>query len=50
MIHLLDTSALVRLLREPRLQTAWFDAIDADYRTVSRYAPDLSEHSIFDHE
>ncbi|MFD5461703.1 PIN domain-containing protein [Kitasatospora sp. NPDC127059] len=23
---------------------------DADYRTVARYAADLSEHSIFDHD
>ncbi|MER7579083.1 PIN domain-containing protein [Kitasatospora sp. NPDC097691] len=29
MIYLLDTSGLVRLLREPKLQTAWYDAIDA---------------------
>ncbi|WP_406093886.1 PIN domain-containing protein [Kitasatospora purpeofusca] len=29
MIYLLDTSALVRLLRDPKLQTAWYDAIDA---------------------
>lgn len=25
----LDTSGLVRLLREPKLQSAWYDAIDA---------------------
>ncbi|EFL33639.1 conserved hypothetical protein [Streptomyces viridochromogenes DSM 40736] len=29
MIYLLDTSGLVRLLRDPKLQTAWYDAIDA---------------------
>ncbi|MEU6232299.1 PIN domain-containing protein [Kitasatospora sp. NPDC047058] len=29
MIYLLDTSALVRLLRDPKLQSAWYDAIDA---------------------
>ncbi|MFF2148118.1 PIN domain-containing protein [Kitasatospora sp. NPDC058190] len=29
MIYLLDTSALVRVLREPKLQNAWYDAIDA---------------------
>ncbi|WP_406190757.1 MULTISPECIES: PIN domain-containing protein [unclassified Streptomyces] len=29
MIYLLDTSGLVRLLRDPRLQSAWYDAIDA---------------------
>ncbi len=29
MIYLLDTSCLVRLLRDPRLQSAWYDAIDA---------------------
>jgi predicted nucleic acid-binding protein len=28
-IYLLDTSALFRLLRDPKLQTAWHDAIDA---------------------
>jgi predicted nucleic acid-binding protein len=28
-IYLLDTSGLVRLLREPKLQSAWYDAIDA---------------------
>ncbi|MFJ9691802.1 PIN domain-containing protein [Kitasatospora sp. NPDC101183] len=28
MIYLLDTSALFRLLREPKLQAAWYDAID----------------------
>ena len=26
---LLDTSGLVRLLRDPKLQSAWYDAIDA---------------------
>ncbi|WP_405138974.1 PIN domain-containing protein [Nocardia sp. NBC_01388] len=30
MIYLLDTSALVRLLSEEKLQRAWFDAIDAE--------------------
>jgi predicted nucleic acid-binding protein len=29
-IYLLDTSALVRLLRDPKLQDAWYDAIDAE--------------------
>lgn len=29
MIYLLDTSALFRLLRDPKLQAAWYDAIDA---------------------
>ncbi|MEU2746722.1 PIN domain-containing protein [Streptomyces collinus] len=29
MIYLLDTSGLVRLLRDPKLQAAWYDAIDA---------------------
>lgn len=29
MIYLLDTSGLVRLLRAPKLQSAWYDAIDA---------------------
>ncbi|MFE4517687.1 PIN domain-containing protein [Kitasatospora sp. NPDC056783] len=29
MIYLIDTSALVRLLREPKLQANWFDAIAA---------------------
>lgn len=29
MIYLLDTSALVRLLRDQKLQTVWYDAIDA---------------------
>jgi predicted nucleic acid-binding protein len=28
-IYLLDTSALFRLLRDPKLQAAWYDAIDA---------------------
>jgi predicted nucleic acid-binding protein len=28
-IYLLDTSGLVRLLRDPRLQAAWYDAIEA---------------------
>lgn len=30
MIYLIDTSALVRLLRDPKLQDAWYDAIDAE--------------------
>lgn len=30
MIYLLDTSALVRLLRDPKLREAWYDAIDAE--------------------
>ncbi|MBF8189686.1 PIN domain-containing protein [Nonomuraea sp. K274] len=29
MIYLLDTSGLVRLLRTPKLQASWYDAIDA---------------------
>ncbi|MEW2547260.1 PIN domain-containing protein [Streptomyces sp. NPDC047002] len=29
MMYLLDTSGLVRLLRDPALQSAWYDAIDA---------------------
>ncbi|MFF7279458.1 PIN domain-containing protein [Streptomyces griseorubiginosus] len=29
MLYLLDTSGLVRLLRDPKLQSAWYDAIDA---------------------
>jgi predicted nucleic acid-binding protein len=29
-IYLLDTSGLVRLLRDPKLQQAWYDAIDAE--------------------
>jgi predicted nucleic acid-binding protein len=29
-IYLLDTSALVRLLRDQKLQEAWYDAIDAE--------------------
>jgi predicted nucleic acid-binding protein len=29
-IYLLDTSGLVRLLREPKLQEAWYDAVDAE--------------------
>ena len=30
MIYLLDTSGLVRLLRDPALQRAWYDAVDAE--------------------
>lgn len=30
MIYLLDTSGLVRLLRDSRLQEAWYDAVDAE--------------------
>ena len=29
MIYLLDTSGLVRLLKDPGLQSAWYEAIDA---------------------
>ncbi|MBB1242762.1 PIN domain-containing protein [Streptomyces durbertensis] len=29
MMYLLDTSGLVRLLRDPALQSAWYDAINA---------------------
>jgi predicted nucleic acid-binding protein len=29
-IYLLDTSGLVRLLRDPALQRAWYDAVDAE--------------------
>lgn len=30
MIYLFDTSGLVRLLRDPALQEAWYDAVDAE--------------------
>lgn len=30
MIYLLDTSGLVRLIRDPKLQAAWYDAIGAE--------------------
>ena len=30
MIYLLDTSGLVRLLAEPDMQEAWYDAVDAE--------------------
>ena len=30
MIYLLDTSGLVRLLKDPGLQNAWYEAIDAE--------------------
>ncbi|HYZ54558.1 MAG TPA: PIN domain-containing protein [Streptosporangiaceae bacterium] len=30
MIYLIDTSGLVRLLRDPGLQDAWYEAIDAE--------------------
>ena len=30
MIYLLDTSGLIRLLRDPDLQEAWYDAVDAE--------------------
>ena len=30
MIYLLDTSGLVRLLRDPKVQEAWYDAVDAE--------------------
>ena len=30
MIYLLDTSGLVRLLGDPALQEAWYDAVDAE--------------------
>ncbi|WP_435853284.1 PIN domain-containing protein [Streptomyces olivaceus] len=29
MIYLIDTSCLAQLLRDPKLQAAWYDAIDA---------------------
>lgn len=29
MIYLIDTSGLVRVLSDPKLQSAWYDAIDA---------------------
>jgi hypothetical protein len=35
-IYLLDTSALVRLLRDPKLQEAWYDAIDGQPRRLGR--------------
>ena len=30
MIYLLDTSGLVRLLKDPGLQNAWYEAVDAE--------------------
>ncbi|HEV2372539.1 MAG TPA: PIN domain-containing protein [Streptosporangiaceae bacterium] len=30
MIYLLDTSGLVRLLSDPKLQATWYDAVDAE--------------------
>ncbi|WP_405004113.1 PIN domain-containing protein [Kitasatospora purpeofusca] len=41
MIYLLDTSALVRLLRDPKLQTAWYDAIDA--QSIASCCPQRTE-------
>jgi predicted nucleic acid-binding protein len=40
-IYLLDTSGLVRLLRDPKLQSAWYDAIDA--RAVASCYPQRAE-------
>ncbi|GAB2903120.1 PIN domain-containing protein [Streptomyces mayteni] len=41
MMYLLDTSGLIRLLREPKLQAAWHDAIDAG--TVASCYPQRTE-------
>ncbi|MFI1917216.1 PIN domain-containing protein [Nocardia sp. NPDC020380] len=41
MIYLLDTSALVRLLSDEKLQHAWFDAIDAE--TIGSCCPQRAE-------
>ncbi len=41
MIYLLDTSGLVRLLSDPKLQDAWYDAIDAE--TVASCYPQRAE-------
>ena len=41
MIYLLDTSGLVRLLRDPKLQSAWYDAINAG--TVASCYPQRAE-------
>lgn len=41
MIYLLDTSGLVRLLRDAKLQSAWYDAIDAG--TVASCYPQRAE-------
>ncbi|MFE6103666.1 PIN domain-containing protein [Streptomyces laurentii] len=59
MIYLLDTSGLVRLLSDPSLQSAWYDAIDAEsiascypqraeFLYSARHAPDLKEQSVRD--
>ncbi|EMF52934.1 MULTISPECIES: PIN domain-containing protein [Streptomyces] len=59
MIYLLDTSGLVRLLRDPKLQTAWYEAIDAggiascyvqraEFLYSARHASDLTEHHVRD--
>ncbi|MFD8015753.1 PIN domain-containing protein [Streptomyces sp. NPDC058955] len=41
MIYLLDTSGLVRLLGDPALQSAWYDAIDAE--TIASCYPQRAE-------
>ncbi|MEV0188541.1 PIN domain-containing protein [Kitasatospora purpeofusca] len=48
MIYLPDTSAPVRLLRDPKLQTAWYDAIDA--QSIASCFPQRTEflHSACD--
>lgn len=40
-MYLLDTSGLVRLLREPKLQSTWYDAIDAG--TIASCYPQRAE-------
>lgn len=41
MIYLLDTSALVRILRDAKLQETWYDAIDA--KTIGSCYPQRTE-------
>ncbi|MFE4592228.1 PIN domain-containing protein [Streptomyces laurentii] len=41
MIYLLDTSGLVRLLSDPSLQSAWYDAIDAE--SIASCSPQRAE-------
>ena len=41
MIYLLDTSGLVRLLSDPGLQAAWYDAVDAG--TIASCYPQRAE-------
>jgi predicted nucleic acid-binding protein len=40
-IYLLDTSGLVRLLRDPGMQDAWYEAIDAE--TIGSCYPQRTE-------